>query len=139
MNNQDNDLQSRMQAQAEVAERQGLRAGNDAGVDRYRLVLRALRQPLADQLPADFARRVAARVALVEEGGSLDDWLVTLLLLGMAIAGVVYVQPAMASIVGQLNFTLPTLPWPLLGAAGVSVALAWVIDAGASGWHRRPH
>lgn len=139
MNSHENDVQLRLQAQAELAERQGRPAGGDPNLDRYRLVLRALRQPLAEQLPIDFARQVAARAALVEDGGSMDDWLVTLLMLGMAIAGVVYVQPAMASIVGHLNFTLPTLPWPLLGAAGASVALAWAIDASASGWHRHPH
>ncbi len=38
-------------------------AGDDARGRRYRLLARALREPLPDGLPADFATRVAARIA----------------------------------------------------------------------------
>ena len=37
--------------------------GDDARSRRYRLLARALREPLPDALPADFAQRLAARVA----------------------------------------------------------------------------
>jgi hypothetical protein len=38
-------------------------AGDDARSQRYRLLARALREPLPDALPADFAQRLVARVA----------------------------------------------------------------------------
>lgn len=38
-------------------------AGDDARSQRYRLLARALRAPVADGLPADFAQRVSARIA----------------------------------------------------------------------------
>jgi hypothetical protein len=38
-------------------------AGDDARSRRYRLLARALREPLPDALPADFAQQLVARVA----------------------------------------------------------------------------
>jgi hypothetical protein len=134
MNNHEIEREARLQEQAELAERQGSPAGADPGLDSYRLVIRALRQPLPAQLPADFAALVAKRLFVPEEKGSLEDWLVTLLMLAMAVSGVIYVRPLMADIASRLHFTLPTLPWPLLGAAIVSVVLAWAVDRGAQNW-----
>jgi len=133
MNSRELETQARLQAQAELAERQQLSASGDPSIDTYRLVLRALRQPPAVQLPADFAARVAARVEGVEEKGSLEDWLVTLLMLGMAVVGFIYVQPVMASVFGQLRFDVPTLPWSWIGAAAASVGVAWAVDRGVMG------
>jgi hypothetical protein len=127
--------QARLQAQAELAERQQLPASGDPGLDSYRLVIRALRQPLATQLPANFAAQVAARVGFSEERSSLDDWLMTGLMLVLAVTGLFYIRPVMAGIIGQFHFQLPSLPWPLLGAAAVSVAVAWALDRGALSRH----
>ena len=139
MNSNDLEQQARLQAEAELAERQRLPASGRPELDRYRLVLRALRQPLAVQLPADFAATVAARVVLAEDKSSLEDWLMTLLLLALAVAGLVYALPVAASVLGQLHFKLPTLPWPLLVAAVVSVAVAWALDRGALRWFDHGH
>jgi hypothetical protein len=139
MNSRDLDAEGRLQAQAELAERQQLPPGGDPQVDRYRLVMRALRQPLALSLPANFAAQVATRVAAPEDSHKLEDWLVTVLLLAMAVAGILFVEPVMAEIVGRLHYSLPTLPWPLLGVAAVSVAVAWALDVSASGWWRVGH
>lgn len=133
MNSRELETQARLQAQAELAERQQLPASGDASLDRYRLVLRALRQPPAVQLPVDFARRVATRVESAEEKGSLEDWLVTLLLLGMAVVGFIYVQPVLAGVLGQLQFEVPALPWSWLAAAAASVGVAWAVDRGLVG------
>ena len=54
-----NDQDMRLQDEAERAEREGLPAGRDPRVDRYRLIVRALRQPLEPRLPADFDTHVA--------------------------------------------------------------------------------
>jgi hypothetical protein len=137
MNSLDLERQARLQAQAEHAERQRLPASGDAELDSYRLVIRALRQPLKARLPADFAARMAERITLPEEKSSLEDWLVTALLFGMAVAGLIYMQPVMATVVSRLQFEppgLPTLPWPLLGATIASIAIAWALDRGAAGW-----
>lgn len=139
MNSRELETQARLQELAELAERQHLPASGDSSLDRYRLVLRALRQPPAVQLPADFAAQVAARVGSAEEKGSLEDWLVTLLLLGMAVVGVIYVQPVLASVLGQLQFEVPTLPWSWLAAAAASVGVAWAVDRGVAGWWEEGH
>jgi hypothetical protein len=104
MNKQELERQAALQARAEQAERQHLPAGGDAAVDRYRLVLRALRQPPAAQLPADFAHQMAARVAATEEKSSLEDWLTTLLMFALAVAGLVFVEQVFGLVVGQVVF-----------------------------------
>ena len=139
INPQGLEQQARLQEQAEIAERQQLPASGDPALDSYRLVLRALKQPLAAQLPTDFAARVAARVGFSEEPSSPEDWLMTGLMLVLAVAGLFYIRPVMAGVIGQFHFQLPSLPWPLLGAAAVSVAVAWALDRGALGRHHGSH
>jgi hypothetical protein len=139
MNTRDLETEGRLQQQAELAELQRLPPSGDPQIDRYRLVMRALRQPLALSLPANFAAQVAARVVLPEDNHKLEDWLVTVLLLAMAVAGILFVEPVMVGIIGRLHFSLPTLPWPLLGVAAVSVAVAWALDVSATGWWRAGH
>jgi hypothetical protein len=134
MNNRDREFEEGLQAEAEAAERQQLPAGANASVDEYRLVLRALRQPLFDGLPRDFADRVARRAIYSEERGSSEDWIVTGLLLALAVGAVYYLQPLLVQIVGAFHVSLPTLPWPLLFAAALAVACAWAVDQGL---HRR--
>jgi hypothetical protein len=134
MNHHDREADSRLQARAEQAEQQRIPASGDPALDGYRLVIRALKQPPAAQLPANFATKIAAAIPEAKETHSLEDWLMTLLLLVMAVAGLVYVQPVMASLSAQFRVNIPTLPWPLLGAAAVSVALAWALDRGAMNW-----
>jgi hypothetical protein len=56
----------------EQERRGGGAAADEPVVQRYRLLARALRQPPADALPADFARRVAARAAGVVADGSVN-------------------------------------------------------------------
>ncbi len=139
MNHQYTEEQERLQAQAELAERQGLAASGNPALDSYRLVIRALHQPLSLQLPADFAAALAAWTVIPEESSRIEDWLMSLLMLVLAGAGLVYVQPVMASVLGQLDLRLPAIPWPLLGAAAASVVVAWALDRGAVGWSRHAH
>lgn len=117
----------RLQALAEQAEREGLPAG-DPRVDRHRLVLRALRQPLPLDLPQDFAARVMARIVLAEERGGLEDWLTSGLLLLMAIAGLVVVQPYVGAIAANFSFSLPVLPWPMLLGSAACIATVMAVD-----------
>jgi len=132
MNVHDREQEARLQAEAEAAERQQLPPAANPAVNEYRLVMRALRQPPPEGLPADFAARMARRVLFAEERGSLEDWLVTGLMLLMAAGALYYLQPVLAQFTGAFQFTLPALPWPMLLAAAVAVALAWAVDTGAS-------
>jgi hypothetical protein len=126
----------RLQAEAERAERLGLASGANAAVDRYRLVMRALRQPLPAQLPADFAVRLARRIVQPEERGSIEDWLVSIVLFGVGVAGLFYLQPVMASVLESVHFTLPRVPWSLLVAVGIAIGVAWAVDRGAAQFKR---
>ena len=131
MNTRDRELEENLQAQAEAAERQQLPPGADPAVNEYRLVMRALRQPLAVAgLPMDFAARVARRAIYAEERGSIEDWFITGLMLAMAAGAIYYLQPLLANIVAVFDMQLPTLPWPLLFAAGVALACAWAVEQG---------
>ena len=127
---------ARLQAEAERAERNGLAPGANAGVDRYRLVMRALRQPLAVQLPADFAARMSARIVLPEERGSVEDWLVSVLLLAVGGTGLFYLQPVMADVLASMHFALPSIPWPLLLAGAIALGVAWAVDRSAAHFKR---
>ena len=133
------DEQARLQQLAEQAERQRLPAGGDPSVDAYRLVIRALREPLRMELPADFAKRVAARAAVPEESSRLEDWLMSLLLLVLAGGGLFFVAPVMAGVASQLHIHMPTVPWHLLAAAAASIVVAWALDRSAITWRQRTH
>ena len=134
MNTNESERQARLQALAESAEKQGLPAAGDPEVDSYRLVLRALRQPPAAGLPADFAARVAARAVQAGDGERLEDGLMSLLLLGLALAALFYLWPTLGAVLANVPLGLPTLarlpelPWPLLLAGAASLALVWLID-----------
>ena len=132
MNMREREHEERLQAEAEAAERNGLPAGGNPVADEYRLVLRALRQPPAPGLPADFAARVARRVLYAEERGSLEDWLVTTLVLALAGGALYYLQPMLSQFVGAFQVSLPTAPWPLLAAAAVAVGMAWAVEQGVA-------
>lgn len=135
MNPHDLDRQARFQSDAEQAERLH-QASGDWNVDSYRLIARAARRLPAESLPDDFAARVAARVLLSEQQTSLEDWMVTGLMLAMAIGGLVFVRPMLANVLGHLNFALPELPWPLLAGAVAGIALAFALDRGWMRVHR---
>ncbi|MDE2155362.1 MAG: hypothetical protein KGJ32_05625 [Xanthomonadaceae bacterium] len=133
----------RMQELASRRERLGLDpAGDDALVRRYRLLARALRQPLHDDLPGDFARRVAAMVATpaVRErerapGAGLESWLLMSLAIALALAAAVVTTlygaswlPAFAAIVPAPHRLADR--W-LLAFAGC-VGFSWLLGQ----WHR---
>lgn len=132
MKPEDIDRELRLQAAAEQAERLGQPAGVDPELDRHRLVIRALNRPTALQLPADFAARLAKRIELAEEKSGVEDWLMTLLLLGVGVIGLVYMQPVIALVVQRVHIEVPQLPWPMIAATGAAIAVAWIVDRSAS-------
>jgi hypothetical protein len=99
-------------------------AGDDARGRRYRLLARALREPLAETLPADFARQVAAQVAAAPaRQGTADSRFESALL--FALAGVLIVAGGfVTAIYGRAwlqpfaellpTFQASTASWPLV-------------------------
>jgi len=133
-----NDQDMRLQAEAERAEREGLPAGRDPRVNRYRLVMRALRQPLEPQLPADFDSRVA-ELALHRDGDGIEDLLVSLLLLAMGIGALFFIGPSLARMAQSIvSISLPPLPWHQVVMAAVCIGVVWAIDRllTLQGWKR---
>jgi hypothetical protein len=130
----DNDM--RLQAEAERAEREGLAPGRDPRVDRYRLIVRALRRPLEPQLSADFDTRVA-KLAMQRDGDGFEDVLVSLLLLALGVGALLYVGPSLAHMAqAMVSISLPPLPWHQVVMAAICIGVAWAID---QGWKRTHH
>ena len=128
-----NDQDMRLQDEAERAEREGLPAGRDPRVDRYRLIVRALRLPLEPRLPADFDTHVAG-LALRRDGDGIEDLLVSLLLLAMGVGALLFVGPSLAKMMqAMVSITLPPLPWHQAVIAAICIGVVWAID---QGWTR---
>lgn len=120
------------------AERRGSDpAADDARVRRYRLLARALREPMPDALPADFARRMAAQVAAAPSrqvaGLRIESTLANALVVLLLVAGGV-----MLALYG--NIWLPAfrhlLPAPAanwLLALGACLGASWLLGQ----WQRR--
>jgi hypothetical protein len=113
-------------------------AGDDARTRRYRLLARALREPLPEGLPADFARSVAARATAAPASFRVESLLMTLLTLTLGIAAIAVVAiyggewlPSFSAIVpaprGQAG------DW-LLAFAGC-VGASWLLGQ----WQRHGH
>jgi hypothetical protein len=135
----DNAYEREWQAQEHAlqAERLGLDpAGDDARVRRYRVLARTLRQPLPETLPADFAQRVAARVATLPAmpapAGNRFESILLIVLAGIFVvaAGVVLAHDEQTWLPTMRAMLPPTDPhglrWPLafVGCLGLSWLLS---------------
>lgn len=79
-----------LQERALQDEREGTPPGDEPALAQYRRVARALRSPLAEGLPADFAAQVAAAAsARARVDGRLEQVLTQSLLATLAFAGVI--------------------------------------------------
>jgi hypothetical protein len=136
MSTNDLDREARAQAEAERAERANAPAGGDPRVDRYRLIVRALRRPLPPQLPANFAVRVAAAAAHAEQDDGFEDWLVGLLMFGLGLGALFFVVPVLANFVhGMVSIQLPAMPWHQFAVALICIGIVWAIDSGWTHLH----
>lgn len=134
MNPQDLEQQETLQDAAERAERERLPAG-DPQVDAYRLIWRALKQPLPISLPADFAQLVVRRLQAREEAAGLEQWLTTILLVTMAIAAAFFALPPLAhALAPALRATAAQpMPWSLMFVAALAMAAVWFTDLAVAG------
>ena len=106
-------------------------ASTDPLARRYRAVVDALRAPLPDALPVDFAVQVMARAhdmpldARLE--GSLVRTLATLLGLSGAVTAAIYGRQWLPAILGPLHLdTASAMNWAL--ALGACMAMTWVAE-----------
>jgi len=129
MSPQDLEQQQQLQDAAERAERERLPAG-DPQVDAYRLIWRALKQPLPITLPADFAQQVVRRLQTREEAAGLEQWLTNFLLVILAVAAAFFALPPLANALAPaLRATVSQpIPWSLIFVAAVGMAAAWFTD-----------
>ncbi|TAL75834.1 MAG: hypothetical protein EPN56_10500 [Rhodanobacter sp.] len=124
------------QERALQAERLGLDAGaDDARVRRYRLLVRTLRKPMPDALPADFAQRMAAQVAAVPARQQatemhIESTLASTLAAGLLVAGGVVLaiygntwQPAFRDLLSASG--TPATGWLL--ALGGCLGASWLL------------
>lgn len=115
------------QERALRAERLGLDPSNgDARVRHYRLLARALREPMPSALPADFAQQMAARAAAMPAHGKADGTRLEFALIGALVATL-----AVAAIVVIADYGSTWLPAlrQLLPAAG-SPSMSWILALG---------
>jgi hypothetical protein len=116
----------RLQEQALRAERLGLDPRGDATLQRYRTVMRALRQPLDENLSPDFAAQMAARVQQrTAVDTRLELWMSTALLgmLGAILLGVVVMYGQQWLQMTWATMAAHSLLSPWLVALAVSMAL----------------
>jgi hypothetical protein len=105
-------------------------AGDDPLLARYRQVARALRRPLPDALPADFARSVAQRVATAHAAPDmrLEQQLLRVLSLLLAVSAIA----AMALYGGQWLRAFAALSSSLpIGSASAGLAFNWTLALAA--------
>lgn len=120
------------QAQERALQAERLHLGDaDPRLGSYRAIARALRQPLAHGLPADFARQLAARLGRapldtrVEQG--LLRALVALFGLSGAVVAALYGQAWWPAILAVLPASSPNAMHWLL-AVGACVAMSWAFE-----------
>ena len=133
------------QLQEEAARRQRLELDprpDDARVQRYRMVARALRQPLPEQLPADFAAQVASRVVAsgATPDGRLESILVGVLALLMTASAAAVVVVYGSTWLPPFRAIMPS-PHPLavhwLAAFGACLGVTWLLGRWQSRGARR--
>ena len=123
-----------LQERALREERDGAPAGEEPALAQYRRVARALRSPLPDALPADFAAQVAARaVARAHSGDRLERILTQLLLALLAFSGVVAAMVwggdwwrSSAALLPSPRHLDVALPWAVAVAA--CLGLSWAME-----------
>ena len=112
-----------LQEHAARAERLELDESSDQALQRYRTVMRALRQPLGENLPADFANTVATEARRRAAGDTRLELYLSWALLGVLVGMLIGVAVRYASSWKPLLPLALSQPW-LLALAGVLVLLA---------------
>jgi anti-sigma factor RsiW len=111
-----------LQEQAVRAERLGLDTSDDQILRRYRAVAHALRKPLDEELPLDFASAVAREARRRAAGDMRLELYLSWALLGVLVAMLIGVMVRYGSALAQFAHIAFSQPW-LLALAGFFVLL----------------
>lgn len=106
-----------LQEQAVRAERLALDTSEDEALRRYRAVAQALRQPLDDDLPLDFASAVAREARRRAAGDMRLELYLSWTLLGVLVAMLIGVTVRYGSALAQFAHITLSQPWLLALAA----------------------
>ena len=106
-----------LQEQAARAERLGLDPSDDQDLRRYRAVAQALRQPLDEDLPLDFASAVAREARRRTAGDMRLELYLSWTLLGVLIVMLIGITLRYGSALAQFAHIASSQPW-LLALAG---------------------
>jgi len=112
---------------AEQRERMQSSEHDDAAIDQYRLIDRALKQSDIPALPSNFAYLVAQQVKDFEESPKFENAALRLTVTILVVAGLFFAAPALIESMQSLLRATP-LPWPMLLAVTFALAFAAVID-----------
>ena len=129
--NQESEI--RKQLLAESLQRQDGPASLDADVEAYRQVMQAAARPLNLQLADDFASQIAARVSEAEEASGFERVIGALAVIVLIVAGSLLIRDSLQDALHQVSASLTStgvldLPWPMLGAAALSLLAVAVSD-----------
>ena len=132
------DREWQLQERALQAER--LHLGDaDPRLASYRAIARALRQPMAHGLPADFARQLAARLGRAPLDTRVEQTLlrglVTLLALSGAVVAAMYGQAWLPAILAVLPTGSSPNAMHWLLAVVACVGMSWAFDQLRKGMH----
>jgi len=121
------------QERALQAERLGLDPSNgDERVRRYRVLARALREPMPPALPEDFAQRMAARVAAAPARGMTGDSRSEFMLVGALVLVLIVAAGMVTADYGSAWLPAFRKLLPAVGSPGANWMLALGACLGAS-------
>ncbi|MBB6189669.1 hypothetical protein [Rhodanobacter sp. MP7CTX1] len=123
------------QAQERAMRRERLHldsAGDDARVQRYRMLARALREAPQDSLPADFARRVAAKATSAPAGNVVTDRRFEFILIASIAIALVVAVVAVIALYGDAWLPPISAMLPVPGAMATRWLLAFAGCIGLS-------
>jgi len=125
------ELELLRQEKAEQRELNQSSEHDDAVIDQYRLIHRALKQSDIPALPSNFAFRVAQQVQDFEERAQFENISMRMTMIVLVLAGLFFAAPAMIEALQKISATL-TLPWPMLWATILALAFAGILDQASS-------
>lgn len=97
----------------------------------YRALYGALDRVGVPALPADFAQRVVARIADLDEQAGVERWLLRILGIALAVGVLLFAGGALADTFGQISTALranSSIPWGMLTATAATLGAAAGLD-----------
>lgn len=127
--NDEYSLKQEMQRQekAEQLERAHSKERNNASIDQYRFLDRALRRDNIPALPQGFTGRVMQFIQDFEENAVFEKWVQRIVISAAIIGAIMFALPQWTVAVEKISSSIE-LPWPMLLATSFALAFAAAID-----------